>query len=327
MAKIADWDDHIGRRLRLRDLRVFFAVMQSGSLTRAAAHLRVSHPAVSQVIADLEHTLGVKLFDRSSRGVEPTLYARALLARGRAAFDELRQGFRDIEFLADPAAGALTIGYTLSIGDTLLPQIVEQFSEKYPRVVMQANIVPTPSFKFPGLRDRTYDLILTRIPAPIPDDDALNDLNVEVLFDDPWVIVSCMNSRWARRRKVDLAELFDEPWLMPPPDTLGYKVVAEAFNARGLGMPTATLVTYSMDLRAKLSAGGRFVTVVPKSVLRHGDDRHALKELPVDMPMRPWPVAILTLKNRTLSPVVERFIECAREVAKSMATNNSRRKR
>ena len=111
------------------------------------------------------------------------------------------RAFRDIEFLADPTAGALTIGYTLSIGDTLLPQIVEQFSEKHPRVVMQANIVPTPSFKFPGLRDRTYDLILTRIPAPIPDDDALNDLNVEVLFDDPWVIVACMNSRWARRRK------------------------------------------------------------------------------------------------------------------------------
>ena len=136
-----------------------------------------------------------------------------------------------------------------------------------------------------------------------------------------------MDSRWARRRKVDLAELLDEPWLMPPPDTSAYKVVAEAFKARGLGMPTATLVTYSMDLRAKLSARGRFVTVVPKSVLRHGDDRHALKELTVDMPMRPWPVAILTLKNRTLSPVVERFIECGREIAKSMATNNSRRKK
>jgi DNA-binding transcriptional LysR family regulator len=326
VAKIADWDDHIGRRLRLRDLRVFFAVMQSGSLTKAAAHLRVSHPAVSQVIADLEHTLGVKLFDRSSRGVEPTLYARALLARGRAAFDELRQGFRDIEFLADPAAGALTIGYTLSIGDTLLPQIVEQFSEKHPRVVMQANIVPTPSFKFPGLRDRTYDLILTRIPAPIPDDDALNDLNVEVLFDDPWVIVSCMNSRWARRRKVELAELLDEPWLLPPPDTGTCQVLAEAFKARGLGMPTATLVTYSMDLRAKLAAGGRFVTVVPKSVLRHGDDRHALKELPIDMPMRPWPVAILTLNNRTLSPVVERFIKSARDVAKAMAGRPQGRK-
>jgi DNA-binding transcriptional LysR family regulator len=327
MAKIADWDDHIGRRIRLRDLRVFFAVMQAGSLTKAAEHLRVSHPAVSQVIADLEHTLGVKLVDRSSRGVEPTLYARALLERGRAAFNELKQGLRDIEVLADPTAGELTIGYTLSIADTLLPQIVELFSGKYPRVVMRANIVPTPSFKFPGLRDRTYDLIFTRIPAAYQDDEALNDLNVEVLFDDPWVLAASTSSGWASRRKVDLAELLDEAWIMPPSDTAGYVIVAEAFKARGLEMPTATLVSYSMDLRVKSAARGRFITVVPRSVLRHGDDRHALKELAVDLPVRPWPVAILTLKHRTLSPIVERFIECGREVAKSIAPNGSRRKR
>src|SRR5215217_2090015 len=104
LAKIADWDDHLGRRLRLRDLRVFFAVVEAGSLTKAAKRLRVSHPAVSQVIADLERVLGVQLFDRTTRGVEPTRYAGALLVRGRAAFDELRQGMRDIEFLADLTA-------------------------------------------------------------------------------------------------------------------------------------------------------------------------------------------------------------------------------
>src|ERR1700687_2993724 len=110
MAKIIDWDDHIGRRLRLRDLRVFFAVVQWGSMAKAAAQFRVSQPAVSQVIADLEHTLAVKLLDRSSRGVAPTIYGRALLTRARAAFDELRQGIRDIEFLADPTSGEVQSG-------------------------------------------------------------------------------------------------------------------------------------------------------------------------------------------------------------------------
>ena len=322
MAKIADWDDHIGRRLRLRDLRVFFSVVQSGSLTKAAKHLHVSHPAVSQVIADLEHALGVKLFDRSARGVEPTLYARALLARGRAAFDELRQGIRDIEFLADPTTGELTIGYTQS--DTVLPQIIEQFSAKYPRVAIQANIVPTPSLKFPGLRDRSYDLILTRIPAPIADD-AANDLNVEVLFDDCYVVVASQNGQWGRRRKIALAELLDQPWLISPRDTPSYKIIADAFNAQGLGMPTATLVTYAMELRAKLAARGRFITVVPRSVLRHGEYWPALKELDLKLPMLRWSAGILTLKNRTLSPVVVRFIECAREVGRAMTTTNSRR--
>jgi DNA-binding transcriptional LysR family regulator len=319
VAKIADWDDHIGRRLRLRDLRVFFAVVQSGSLSKAATQLRVSHPAVSQVIADLEHALGVRLFDRNSRGVEPTIYARALLARGRAAFDELKQGIRDIEFLTDPTVGELTVGYTQSNANTIFPQIVERFSADHPRVVMRADIVPMPSFTFLGLRDRTYDLILARISKLQPDDELVNELNIETLFNDPWIIVASAQTRWARRRKIDLAELLEEPWLMPPPDTPSYEIVAEAFKARGLRTPTATLVTYSIDLRARLSARGRFITVVQRSMLRHADEAHPLKELHVDIPLRPWLVAILTLKNRTLSPVVERFIACAREVAKPFA--------
>src|ERR1700741_1697315 len=99
MARITDWDSHIGRRLRLRDLHVFFTVVQFGSLAKAAAQLRGSQPAVSQLIADLEHAVGAKLFDRGPRGVSPTIYGQALLARSRVAFDELREGIKDIEFL------------------------------------------------------------------------------------------------------------------------------------------------------------------------------------------------------------------------------------
>ena len=105
MAKIADWDDHIGRRLRLRDLHVFFAVVKAGSMAKAAVQLRVSQPAVSEAIADLEHALGVRLFDRSRRGIEPTIYGRAMLARGRAAFDELKQGDQGHRILGRPDVG------------------------------------------------------------------------------------------------------------------------------------------------------------------------------------------------------------------------------
>src|SRR5262245_22157503 len=142
MAKIVDWDDQIGRRLRLRDLRVFFAVVQHGSLAKAAAHLRVSQPAVSQVIAELEHSLGAKLFDRSSRGVEPTIYATALLSRGRAAFDELKQGIRDIESLIDPEVGEVRIGCTTPVIETLLPDFIHRFSRRYPRIVLHVEDAP-----------------------------------------------------------------------------------------------------------------------------------------------------------------------------------------
>src|SRR5262249_391866 len=157
--------------------------------------------------------------DRSPQGVEPTIYARALLTRGRAAFDELRQGVRDIEFLSDPASGEVTIGCPESIAGGILPPIIELFSERYSRAFMRVDLVPAPGFMFAGLRERKHDLILARVPMPTPDDYPVDDLNLEVLFDDPVVVVAGVHSRWARRRKVELAAIVDEPWILPPPNT------------------------------------------------------------------------------------------------------------
>ena len=110
MATKIDWESQIGRRLRFRDLHVLSTVVQCGSMAKAAAQLGVSQPTVSEVIADLEHTLGVRLVDRSPQGIDPTIYATALLKRSRVAFDELKQGIRDIEYLSDPTIGELRIG-------------------------------------------------------------------------------------------------------------------------------------------------------------------------------------------------------------------------
>jgi len=142
-------------------------------------------------------------------------------------------------------------------------------------------------------------------------------LNIEVFFDDPIVVVAGLHSPWARRRKVDLAELAAAPWILSPPGTWLYSCVARAFAAKGLEMPKPSLVSYAMEHRVKLPARGQFITGVANSVLRGDGDRPALRRLPIDLPQRSWRVVISTLKNRTLSPVVERFIECAREVAKS----------
>jgi DNA-binding transcriptional LysR family regulator len=311
MAKIVEWDDdRIGQRLRLRNFRVFFAVVQAGSLAKAAAQLRVTQPAVSQVIAALEHDLGAKLFDRSTRGVEPTIYGRALLARGRAAFDELRQGIRDMESLADPGAGEVRIGATTATTDTLLPHFVRRFSEQYPRVVVHVDDTPRPALDLSGLRDRKFDLVMGRL-----DHGSLADVNVETLFHDQLVIVAGAHNPWARRRKIDLAELIDEPWILAEPNSWNYLRLAEAFDRRGLHPPKASLVAFSVTLRTYLLANGPYLTSFPNSSVELNPNRHALKRLPIDLPVQPpWPFAILTLKHRTLSPVVERFIKCCREV-------------
>src|SRR5438552_5303293 len=102
MAKIPDWDGRIGRRVTLRDLHILFAVVQHGSMAKAGTMLGRSQSAVSQAVAAIEEAVGVRLLDRTSRGVEATSYGNTLLRHGRAAFDELRLGIKEIESLADP---------------------------------------------------------------------------------------------------------------------------------------------------------------------------------------------------------------------------------
>src|SRR5262245_51459155 len=104
------WTDRIGRRVKLRDLHVLLAVAEWGSVSRAAERLAISHPVVSRAIADLEHSLGVRLFDRSSHGMEPTIFGRAVLDCSVAVFDDLRRGVEQVEFLSDPGIGEVRIG-------------------------------------------------------------------------------------------------------------------------------------------------------------------------------------------------------------------------
>src|SRR5215475_38837 len=128
--------DGIGRRMKLQDLRVFMTVMQLGSMGKAAQSLNISQPAVSKAIADLEHALGVRLFDRHRQGIEATEYGRALLDCGVAIFDDLRQGVKNIEFLADPTAGQVRIGNTLaSSASSFIAAVIDRLSRRHPRIV------------------------------------------------------------------------------------------------------------------------------------------------------------------------------------------------
>jgi DNA-binding transcriptional LysR family regulator len=91
--------------MKLQDLHILMTVIQSGSMRKAAQSLSITQPAISRSVAELEHGLGVRLLERHRQGIEATDYGRALVDCGVAVFDELRQGVKNIEFLADPTAG------------------------------------------------------------------------------------------------------------------------------------------------------------------------------------------------------------------------------
>ena len=310
-----DWESRIGRRLRLRDLHILSTVVQWGSMAKAASRLAMSQPAVSEALAGLEAALGVRLLDRTPRGVEPTLYASALLKRGLVVFDELRQGIKEIEFLADPTVGEVRIGSIESLTAGFMPEVIDQFSRKYPRVLIHVDNLQLAKQEFRELRERTVDLLLGRMLKPVVDD----EIDAEVLFKDDYFVVAGARSPWARRRKVALADLLDEPWILVPPDNVFAPFMAQAFSAQGLKLPRAAVTSFSAAIRTQLVATGRFLTIMPGSMLRAYAERWELKALPITLDALSLPVAIFTLKHRTASPVVEKFIEHLRAAAKSLA--------
>jgi DNA-binding transcriptional LysR family regulator len=308
------WIDRIGRRLKLRDLHILLAVAHSGSMNKAAADLSVSQPAVSKAITDLERALGVRLLDRSRQGVALTMYGRALLECGSAVFDDLRQGVKALEFLADPAAGELRIGCTEPLAAGFVSFMIDRFSRQYPRAVFHVAPADTATLQNRELRQRNIELAISPTIGLAAD----NDTNVETLFNDRHVILAGANSKWVRRRNIKLADLMNEPWVLPPPDSTSGSYIAEAFRAGGMQAPSAHVVSFSFPLHQNLLATGRFITMLPISLL-HFAEHLPLKRLSVESPVRSRPIGIITLKNRTLSPLAQLFIGRAREVAKSLA--------
>jgi DNA-binding transcriptional LysR family regulator len=306
--------DRIGRRMKLQDLHVLMTVMQAGSMGKAARSLNITQPAVSRSIAELENAFGVRLFERHRRGIEATEYGRALLDCGVAVFDDLRQGVKNIEFLTDPTTGEVRIGNTLpSTASSFIADIINPLSRRHPR--MAFHIVPgTQDTLRRELNARSVDLVITRGGSPSDE-----QFDFDVLYDDPYVVLAGAQNPWARRRRIELAELVNEPWVLVTLESASGAAAMEAFRASGLDYPRATVVSDSAEMRLSLAAAGGFLTIAPSSLLRLRTWRAGLKALPVKLPLAVGPVGIVTLKNRTLSPIAKLFIQHAHQAARGVA--------
>jgi DNA-binding transcriptional LysR family regulator len=307
------WADRIGRRIKLRDLHVLIAVVQAGSMTKAANQLAISVPVVSKAIADLEHSVGVQLLDREPQGVAPTAYGRALLHRSAIAFEELRQGIKDIEFLADPTVGEVRIGSTVTLAASFISAVIDRLSRRYPRIAFRVVAEGTEMLR--DLHERSVDLLIYRQFTPFADE----RVSFEFLFESPYVVAAGANSPWLKRRRIALADLKDEPWALPPPDSRFGSYVVDVFHAAGLNFPPAAVVASALELRANLLKTGRYFAIFPDFWLRLPEPHPFIRKLPVELPIESGPIGVVTLKNRALSAAAQLFIETAREIAEPLA--------
>ena len=313
---IAPWDDRVRRRLKLRDVDVLLAVVQTGSMGKAGAVLRMSQPAVSKAVASLEQTLGVQLLDRSRRGVEPTPYGLALIKRGVAVFDELRQGVQDIAYLTDPTVGEIRAGGTDGMISTLISPVVHQLSTQYPRMSFRV-VVGDLRTLYRELEARRIDVVVSRMNSPPSD-----EYSAEVLYEDTLVAVTGVRNPLARRRKIEIAELLNEPWTNSPSETEFGARAMDAFRALGLPPPRLTVASTSHTLHNELLATGHYVGMVPRFWALLQRPNPSIKVLPVAFPHTKHKVAIITLKNRSLSSATQFFIDRVRAITKAVSEQN-----
>lgn len=310
---VMPWDDKISRRLKLKDLQTLLAVVDAGGIGKAADRLNYTQPAVSKAIAGLERTLGKRLLERGRKGIELTVYGEAMLKCGVAVIDDLRAGVEHIDFLADPTAGQVRIACTELASAGIVSEAINRLVSRYPRIEF---VVMATEYEamVQALEARKVDLVIAQTRQMLVAD----HLQKEIIYREPLAVIAGTGHPCARRRRLELADLEDEPWAVGPPGAFMRTCLAEAFRANGLQGPRIA-VTASPSMRLMLAAGGRLLTMIPTVMLRLSARHLSLKVLPVELPNSRRPVAIVTLKNRALSPAAQLFIEHTRALARSVA--------
>ena len=187
------------------------------------------------------------LLDRHRQGVEPTEYGRALLDCGTTVFDELRQGVKNIEFLADPEGGVVRVGCIPPLAASFVSAVVDRLSRRYPRLIFHLVNTGTDALHR-ELRERNVDLLIARQLDSAADERGA----FEFLFDDPYVVVAGAQHPWTRRRRIEPAELADGLWVLPPPDSPPGVIAMEAFRSARLPYPRVSVVAATPQVRMSL---------------------------------------------------------------------------
>ncbi len=286
-------------------------------MARAAAELSVTQPAVSLAIAELESSLNVRLLDRGSRGVKLTSYGQALISRGNQMLDCLSLAVRDLDYLSKPGKGTIIVGADMHyIAGGVLGQVIQELCDRHPQ--LSVHVVETttraivPDFR--ELRERQVDLMLGRLSHPMLDD----ELEAEMLMEEELLVVARAHHPLAKRRRLSFETLADQAWILASADNLARSIFEKAFLDSNLTPPQPRVVTYSIQLRMQLLERGQFLTVMPDTAFANGARRWNLRVLPVKFAQR-LPVVAVRVKNRTLTPSVELFLESVRTITRRLA--------
>jgi DNA-binding transcriptional LysR family regulator len=197
--------------MELRHLRYFIAVADELSFSRAAERLQIAQPPLSQQIQALEAELGVKLFDRKKRPLQLTSAGEAFVEEARSTMVHLEQAVQKTQRIYQGTLGHLTVSFTSSIANGILPDTLRAFRQRYPEVKLILR-EENSAFQLQGLRDRKTDILFAYQYNEIPN---ASNLEVMPLKQEPLVVVLSKKHPLANRSKISFSDLSDEEFIIP----------------------------------------------------------------------------------------------------------------
>jgi LysR family transcriptional regulator, regulator of abg operon len=300
--------------MKLHQLAALVGASESGSLRQAAEKLRLSQPALSRSIRELEGELGVKLLERTPRGVEPTAYGKALILRSKIVESELRQAKDDIAHLRATTHGDLRVGATPLAAFSLLPVVLARFraSRPHARVSIADGMG---SGLLNQLRQGDLDFVFGRI------DDAIDhhEFSVEILFNDSLVVIARRNHPLARARAAGKINWDDVEWVLPEGDSVPRTAFQRAFYELTGRAPRCTIESNSFVTMLTIMSQTDLLGVAPHQIFRVSWLQQEFAVLNLGLKFPSQPTGIICRARSTPSAIAQYAVNELRHAARQMS--------
>jgi len=310
LARHARIVDRAITRLKLKQLRLLVAVGEFGSIQHAAREVRISQPAATKLIQDLELDFEVRLFQRTNRGVIPTACGEALIRHGKLIMGQVSNAAQELDDLTEGSSGRVVIGTLLAAAPILLPRAIETVIAERPRVAIKL-VEGTNDVLMPALYSGEIDMIVGRLPAYR----ARARLVQEKLFDERVLAIVGSQHPLAGKTSVSFSQIRPYGWILPPPETTLRRQIDQYFVSRNQYVPPTVLESVSYLANRSLFQALDLVGLMPEHVVANDIDNGLLVELAWSVPFGKGPIGVSYRGPDSLSPAGSEFLNVLRRVA------------
>ncbi|MGF6590065.1 LysR substrate-binding domain-containing protein [Pseudomonas sp. 2835] len=295
-------------KISSRQITLLNALGEFGNLRRAAAAMHTTQPAASLLLQQLEERLGVRLFERLPRGMQPTLYGEVMIRYAQGALHEFEHAQAQIAELARGAAGLVRVGSVMGPVPGLLTQAVLAYKREHPKVRISLE-VGTSDTLLPSLLRGDFDLVVGRLP----DQSDSHELNIELLDSDEQMrVVARAGHPLASAARLALADLVELTWILHPIGSPMRRRVENALQAAGMVQSLDIVETASILATTAMLEASDMIAVVPNDVAEHYARYAMVAILPVELPISMVNLGLLTLRSRPRSVALDTLLHYLR---------------